>query len=101
MLSSAGFARQQLHAWVAAAKAISLAYRRRLERRFLVASLAAIRRGLAAAVRVQALWRARRPRREYQRLLHAVQRCQVWAFVIIMCSKDGVASSASSAGQTP
>ena len=100
MLPSAGFARQQLHAWAAAARAISLVYRRRLDRRALVTSLAAIRRGLAAAVRVQALWRARRPRREYQRLLHAVQRCQVWPFVIIR-SRDGVASSASSAGGTP
>ncbi len=77
MLPSAGYARQHLHAWAAAARAISLAYGRRLDRRALGASLAAIRRGLAAAVRVQALWRARRPRRDYQRLLHAVRRSQV------------------------
>ena len=88
----AGFARQHLQSWVAAARVISGILRRQLDRRALVASAAAIRRGLAAAVRVQALWRGRGPRRKYQRLLHAVRQCQ--ARVTTMCwrSKPGPAS---------
>jgi hypothetical protein len=72
----AGFARQHLQSWVAAARVITGILRQKLDRRALVASTGAIRRGLAAAVRVQAMWRGRGPRREYQRRLHAVRRCQ-------------------------
>ena len=89
-MTSAGYAQQHLQAWAAAAGLISRAYRRRLDRRALAASTAAIGRGLAAAVRLQALWRGRRPRREYQRLLHAVRRSQV----CMQCTLLAVTNSA-------
>ena len=75
--ADAGSARQHLQSWVAAARVISGVLRRRLDRRALIASTAAIRRGLAASLRIQALWRSRGPRRAYQRLLQAARRCQV------------------------
>lgn len=74
---NAGAARANLQRWQAAAQLISGAVRRWLDRRALARSLAAIQRGIAAVVRLQALWRARPLRRSYQRMHASVLRMQV------------------------
>ena len=63
--------RQHLYGWVAAAAAVQRAVRAWLLRRGLARLAAARRRQVAALVRLQAAWRGRAARREFQELRHA------------------------------
>jgi aspartate aminotransferase-like enzyme len=63
----AGSAREHLHRWIAAAATVQRAVRAWLLRRGLARFAEARRRGAAAVVRLQALWRGRAARRQYQR----------------------------------
>lgn len=70
-LNFAGTARAHLHKWIEAASMVQRAVRAWLLRRGLERFAAQRRRGVAAVVRLQALWRARGPYRQYQQLRQA------------------------------
>ena len=73
----AGTAREHLHRWIAAASVVQRAVRAWLLRRGLERFAERRRRGVAAVVRLQALWRAREPFRQYHALRQAAITVQV------------------------
>ena len=79
---AAGTAREHLRQWIAAASVVQRAVRAWLLRRGLQRFAERRLRGVAAVVRLQALWRARQPYRQYQALREAaitVQVCRMGA----------------------
>jgi len=77
MLCAAAYMRERRAQWATAARVLQAAARRMLDRRALAASLAAIRRGVAAVTALQAAWRGRPARAGFLRMKSAAVTIQV------------------------